>query len=624
MWYVELRFASSRRREASTESWASTRPTQERGEEEGRGPKSRLFTASPQLARSVPGAPAGGSGGEMADWDGVPARERRQMEEILQLDMEELNVEMVDTEEEEVDEDDGEGSFTSTDAFLRDNDGEGVASTSGPFTFNTSLASLHTYLGEVDDTRGRVSLLDGGAILSLPMLYLQGVVLFPGATLPLRVIQDRFLATVEKALRQVDAPCTIGVVLMYRRQSRHYANASVGTTAEIRQLGRMDDGSLNVVARGQQRFRLMRHWMDADGVVWGDVQIIEEDTPLRTPRDAFAQLASCNSLWRHTSAPIISLGVSPIKQHNRMDSELDCGTPSPKSTASNHSALDSRMCNSDSQSSSSMRSSNDDGVFMHEQFASHEVHPLKGDCAAVQSGENTTADEENFCLTPLRSLSSSRTRDTKQQHQYILSKQPFQAPLSFWPRWAYEMYDSYALARRAADLWRQIITNPSMDDFVRKPDLLSFSIGSKLPVSESVRQKVLEIDGISYRLRREIQLLKAFNLIKCRCCKSLIAKRSDMVVMSTDGPLGAYVNPHGFVHETITVSRATGLALDGNPSTVHSWFPGYSWTIAACAECESNIGWLFKATKKNLRPRSFWGIRSTQIADDVQEQDQDE
>jgi hypothetical protein len=48
-----------------------------------------------------------------------------------------------------------------------------------------------------------------------------------------------------------------------------------------------------------------------------------------------------------------------------------------------------------------------------------------------------------------------------------------------------------------------------------------------------------------------------------------------MAVMSTDGPLGAYVNPHGFVHETITVSNATGLALTGSPSTVHSWFPGY-------------------------------------------------
>jgi cereblon len=72
------------------------------------------------------------------------------------------------------------------------------------------------------------------------------------------------------------------------------------------------------------------------------------------------------------------------------------------------------------------------------------------------------------------------------------------------------------------ELWRQIIAKPSMDDHVRKPDILSFHIGSKLPVSESVRQKLLEIDGISYRLQKEIQLLKAFNLIKCRNCQVTI------------------------------------------------------------------------------------------------------
>lgn len=531
----------------------------------------------------------------------------------MQLDMEELNVEVVDHDEG----DDDDGSFTSVDAFLRDNDGDGVASTSATFTFDASLASLHTYLGEVDDTRGRVALLDAGTILSLPMLYLQGVVLFPGATLPLRLIQGRLVAAVEKALRQVDAPCTIGVVLMYR-QTNHRANALVGTTAEIRQLGRLDDGSLNVVARGQQRFRLMRHWMDVDGV-WGDVKIIEEDTPLRTPRDAFGQLAACNSFRLRTSSPVISLDVSPIKQQDHIDSVLDCDTPSPKSTASDHSAMETRMCHSGSQSSNSIKSSNEDV----EQFWSQEL----GIGVSGLSGKNTNMDEKDICLTPLRSLSSARTRDTKQQQRYhatSYSKQPFQAPLSFWPRWAYEMYDSYVLARRAADLWRQIMTDPSMDDHVRKPDLLSFYIGSKLPVSESVRQKLLEIDGISYRLQREIQLLKAFNLIKCRICKSLIAKRSDMVVMSNDGPLGAYVNPHGFVHETITVGKATGLALDGGPSMDYSWFPGYSWTMASCAECESSIGWLFRATRKNLRPRSFWGIRSSQIADDTQEVDQDE
>jgi cereblon len=53
----------------------------------------------------------------MADWDGIPERERRQMEEILQLDLEELNVEVVDEEEmEEEEEHDGDDSV---DAFLR-------------------------------------------------------------------------------------------------------------------------------------------------------------------------------------------------------------------------------------------------------------------------------------------------------------------------------------------------------------------------------------------------------------------------------------------------------------------------------------------------------------------------
>lgn len=47
------------------------------------------------------------------------------------------------------------------------------------------------------------------------LLLLPGVVLFPEATLPLRVIQPNFIASVERALRQVDAPYMIGVVSEY-------------------------------------------------------------------------------------------------------------------------------------------------------------------------------------------------------------------------------------------------------------------------------------------------------------------------------------------------------------------------------------------------------------------------
>jgi cereblon len=62
-----------------------------------------------------------GTGGLMADWEGIPARERRQMEEILQLDMEELNVEVVDDNDEEEEEEEGDGNEEDDDidAYLR-------------------------------------------------------------------------------------------------------------------------------------------------------------------------------------------------------------------------------------------------------------------------------------------------------------------------------------------------------------------------------------------------------------------------------------------------------------------------------------------------------------------------
>lgn len=72
------------------------------------------------------------------------------------------------------------------------------------------------------------------------------------------------------------------------------------------------------------------------------------------------------------------------------------------------------------------------------------------------------------------------------------------------------------------ELWRQVIVNPSIDDHVKKPDRLSFCIGSKMPISTSLRQELLETDGISNRLQREIQLLKAFNIIRCRTCLVMI------------------------------------------------------------------------------------------------------
>ncbi|KAG5018816.1 hypothetical protein JHK87_014671 [Glycine soja] len=307
-------------------------------------------------------------------------RERLQIQVIRQLDLEDLEVEEVDHSDEDDTDDEPDEEYALFPSQYN-SDTSPPPPSSAEFNFDTYIAPLHTYLGDVEDTRHRIAFLDGGAILNLPLFCLRGVVLFPGATLPLRVIEPRLVAAVERALTQDDIPYTIGVV----------------------------------------------------------------------------------------------------------------------------------------------------------------------------------------------------------------------------------------------DMWKRMVGMPDMDSLIKKPDVLSFHIASKIPVSESTRQELLDIDSIAYRLRREIELLESIDLIRCKSCETIIAKRSDMLIMSSEGPLSAYVNSGGYVHEIMTLYKANGLALTGSAVADHSWFPGYAWTIATCATCKKQIGWLFTARNKQLKPSSFWGIRSCQLAEEIRQ-----
>ncbi|KAA8525237.1 hypothetical protein F0562_007092 [Nyssa sinensis] len=499
--------------------------------------------------------------------------ERYQMEQIRELEFEELQVEEV------------QGLDDSSDDNEANDRGYGGVSASGEFSFNISLASLHTYLGEVEDTHHRLTFLDGGAVLNLPLFYQEGVVLFPEATLPLRVIQPNFIASVERALRQVDAPYTIGVVHVYKDPDNGRIRFStIGTTAEIRQYRRLEDGSLNVLTRGQQRFRLRRCWIDVEGIPCGEIQIIQEDLPLRTPRDAVGQLAPLRNLGAGGLSQTPSFNSSQAKQFGYDEDDSDA--ISEESFESELSLTERRL---------------------------HQSAIVTCYGSSHRGGERS----ENAALrTSEKFISGRQSCKAGGQKRDSVSRM-HEVPRAFWPFWVYRMYDSYCLAQRVADMWKQIVGAPSMDGFVNKPDLLSFYIGSKIPVSESTRQELLEIDGISYRLRREIELLESFDRVRCKNCQTVIGRRSDMLVMSSEGPLGAYVNPGGYVHEIMTLLKANGLALIGSAIKEYSWFPGYAWTIAECATCERQMGWLFTASNKKLKPKLFWGIRSSQVANDM-------
>jgi cereblon len=86
----------------------------------------------------------------------------------------------------------------------------------------------------------------------LLLQFLSGVVLFPEATLPLRVIQPNFISAVERALVQVDAPYTVGVVSEHYLETFHLLALFVGRL------------SLNLFLENIQNYAQVRAYRDSD------------------------------------------------------------------------------------------------------------------------------------------------------------------------------------------------------------------------------------------------------------------------------------------------------------------------------------------------------------------------
>jgi len=56
----------------------------------------------------------------------------------------------------------------------------------------------------------------------------------------------------------------------------------------------------------------------------------------------------------------------------------------------------------------------------------------------------------------------------------------------------------------------------------------------------------------------------------------------------------AFVNPAGFDFHIGCFNAAPGCAHVGDTETAFSWFPGFSWQVAICAQCRAHVGWIYR------------------------------
>lgn len=113
-------------------------------------------------------------------------------------------------------------------------------------------------------------------------------VLYPGGPLPLRIFEARYLDMISACLKQ-ERP--FGVLLIRSgSESGPATTYEIGTLARITDWYQGSDGLLGVTAIGEERFRLLDHVRQPDGLNVGDVEPLPDGQPRALP-DEFRPLA---------------------------------------------------------------------------------------------------------------------------------------------------------------------------------------------------------------------------------------------------------------------------------------------------------------------------------------------
>jgi len=98
---------------------------------------------------------------------------------------------------------------------------------------------------------------------------------------------------------------------------------------------------------------------------------------------------------------------------------------------------------------------------------------------------------------------------------------------------------------------------------------------------------------------------------KCANCKNPVAFEVDIIQIGDVPSDTAQVNPHGFIHEVITVHSVQNTFVEGRPVPADSWFPGFCWRYLICSECMEFLGWSYH--RPNEFTMSFAGLSKQTI-----------
>lgn len=137
-------------------------------------------------------------------------------------------------------------------------------------------------------------------------------VLFPGGVLPLRLFEQRYLEMAKTCLRE-DLPFGICRIREGHEVGTPATPESVGCLARIARWDMAQLGVLNVLARGERRFRVLERRVEPGGLARASVELLAEEQDAEVPDD----LQGCVKFLR---AIVEQADAVPLEQPVRYES----------------------------------------------------------------------------------------------------------------------------------------------------------------------------------------------------------------------------------------------------------------------------------------------------------------
>jgi hypothetical protein len=90
----------------------------------------------------------------------------------------------------------------------------------------------------------------------------------------------------------------------------------------------------------------------------------------------------------------------------------------------------------------------------------------------------------------------------------------------------------------------------------------------------------------------EIEDSEDKNFIYCGTCSNVISRVQERIDVNGSHQHW-FTNPYGLEFHLGCFANALGCEISGRPEAADTWFMGYYWRIAGCAECHTHLGWYF-------------------------------